>query len=594
MSHWRAAVARVFAGDPRSGPITFLGSAFLVGPKQLLTCRHVVDFERTEALFVSGPAWTGPQRITKFELHESRDVAILTVSDDLDRLVSPLEPWIQTSGDHPRDSMITLGGFSTPAGSIETPQLNLRSYDGLLDTWTLHTHISKGLSGGPALIDGRVVGVTQAREAEGAKTYIIPIVAIRAFLNRNEIWVAEVSTSSLLHQATPPPSDFVGREVIIDELIGTLTGSAAGRKTLALKGLGGVGKTTIARALCWDKRIITAFPDGILWTTLGQSADVLSNLHDLLLPLQTVTTHYETTTKASSQLRSLLAAKQCLLVIDDAWTFEDLKPFLVIGPLGGILLTTRDKYIALQADAKLFEIDVLSPETSRAYLRSRLEEHLSELPSTDQIDTLAGLLEYLPLALEIASIHLRDGMELSLLLDELSTEIGRLRALALTSDTETNNSEAGELNSAPTINSLITFVRALWPAALAIDAIREAFAHIELPDIAARAFLETGLELAREIHDHEPVTQALARTSSYADEYDPSPLLSVSPILSGMPGVVLRESQKRKCVSVKLREVWQAREPNRVPRDSSRSIVQTSKEKMQDLKDGELACTRFG
>ena len=434
MTNWRAAVIRVFAGNPRDADTRFLGSAFLVAPRRLLTCRHVVDIEDKRALFVSGPAWTGPQKVSQHQFDDSRDVALLSVPDDLDLLTSPLQLWTRPPGVDLRHYAITLGGYSTSAGPLETPQVTLRSYDGSLDTWVLHTHISKGLSGGPATIDGRVVGITQAREVDGGKTYIIPIAATKTFLSRNGIYLIDVASLTHLHQAPRPPTDFVGREEVISKLTEDLTASTAGRKTLALKGLGGVGKTTVARALCWEERIVTAFPDGILWTTLGESPDALANLHELLLPLQTVTTQYETAAKASAQLKSLLANKQCLLVVDDAWKFEDLEPFLVVGHLGAILLTTRDSIIARNADATVIELDVLSPETSRAYLRSRLTEHLSDIPSADQLDHLAALLQYLPLALEIASIHLRDGMEFTLLLNELSSEIGRLRALEITTD----------------------------------------------------------------------------------------------------------------------------------------------------------------
>ena len=36
--------------------------------------------------------------------------------------------------------------------------------------------------------------------------------------------------------------------------------------------MGGIGKTVMARALCDDPKVQLAFPDGILWATLGKEA----------------------------------------------------------------------------------------------------------------------------------------------------------------------------------------------------------------------------------------------------------------------------------------------------------------------------------
>src|SRR5262245_20141150 len=111
MRVWRAAVARVFAGDPRDAAAEFRGTAFLVGPKQLLSCRHVVDIDAT--LFVSGPPWTGTQKIIRRNFHDSRDIAVLAVANDLDRVASSLMPWVEDSGVDISDLTITLGGYST-------------------------------------------------------------------------------------------------------------------------------------------------------------------------------------------------------------------------------------------------------------------------------------------------------------------------------------------------------------------------------------------------------------------------------------------------------------------------------------------------
>src|SRR5207248_1636898 len=56
--------------------------------------------------------------------------------------------------------------------------------------------------------------------------------------------------------------------------------------TAALRGAGGYGKTTMARALCHDERIQQAFDDGILWVTLGESpGNLVGKVEDLIYML---------------------------------------------------------------------------------------------------------------------------------------------------------------------------------------------------------------------------------------------------------------------------------------------------------------------
>ncbi|MBA3533734.1 MAG: hypothetical protein H0T73_17595, partial [Ardenticatenales bacterium] len=76
---------------------------------------------------------------------------------------------------------------------------------------------------------------------------------------------------------------FVERPMEYQTLRASLLGhkpSEAVAITTALRGAGGYGKTTLARALAHDPEVRAAFPDGILWVTLGE------NPVDLRLPMQ--------------------------------------------------------------------------------------------------------------------------------------------------------------------------------------------------------------------------------------------------------------------------------------------------------------------
>jgi predicted ATPase len=83
--------------------------------------------------------------------------------------------------------------------------------------------------------------------------------------------------------------------------------------------MGGVGKTTLAIALCHDEQVIEAFPDGILWATLGPQADVLSAQAVWGEVLGVDLTTLPDAQARAARLRSLLHRKCCLIVIDDVW-----------------------------------------------------------------------------------------------------------------------------------------------------------------------------------------------------------------------------------------------------------------------------------
>ncbi len=145
--------------------------------------------------------------------------------------------------------------------------------------------------------------------------------------------------------APEPPLDFVQRPAEFNALKGLLLdakGDSVAAITAALRGAGGYGKTTMAKALAHDADIQDAYFDGILWAELGEKPErLLSILSDLITLLAGERPALETINAAAAKLGEALGDRRVLMVIDDAWREQDLRPFLRGGPNTVRLVTTR-------------------------------------------------------------------------------------------------------------------------------------------------------------------------------------------------------------------------------------------------------------
>ena len=153
--------------------------------------------------------------------------------------------------------------------------------------------------------------------------------------------------------APEPPADFVQRPHEFGALKAKLLNPRgdAVAITAALRGAGGYGKTTLAKALAHDPDIGDAYFDGILWVELGEKpADLLSILSDLIETMTGERPGLENLNAAAAKLGEALGDRRILLIIDDAWREQDLRPFSHGGRNTTRLVTTRrDDILPLNA-----------------------------------------------------------------------------------------------------------------------------------------------------------------------------------------------------------------------------------------------------
>ncbi len=220
----------------------------------------------------------------------------------------------------------------------------------------------------------------------------------------------ESSRAPVIDPTVPIPSSvspLVGRDALLDQIKRLLTTQQT-NGVVALYGLPGVGKTTLAAHLALDQPIRAHFGDGVLWAGLGPRSGVTSHLlrwQHLLGLEQSATDPLDDLSAQAEPLRQALGERRLLIVLDDAWELEAALACVVGGPHCGYLLTTRFPEIALRfALQQTIHVPELSLQEGTDLLM-RLSPALQEVERT-QVQGLVQAVGGLPLALVLMGIYL--------------------------------------------------------------------------------------------------------------------------------------------------------------------------------------------
>jgi tetratricopeptide (TPR) repeat protein len=222
---------------------------------------------------------------------------------------------------------------------------------------------------------------------------------------------ATYQRTSVSTNAPPRPPHFLERPEVLNHLRAAVTSDETDRRIgiTAIQGMGGIGKTVMAAALCRDDVVQNAYPDGIVWITVGQTpGSLLTRLRYLLESLgETVGSNDDQETMVG-KLRTVLPQKAALIVLDDVWDVEAMQPFIVEGaPAARLLFTTRDASLVTALGADEFPVNVLSAKQSRQLLSEWTGMAPPDLPV--EADEVAHHCGNLPLALALCGALVRDG-----------------------------------------------------------------------------------------------------------------------------------------------------------------------------------------
>ncbi|XP_074307320.1 putative disease resistance protein RGA1 [Silene latifolia] len=165
-------------------------------------------------------------------------------------------------------------------------------------------------------------------------------------------------------------STVVGRDEAKKQVMRSLlsVGDASCLSVLPIVGIGGIGKTTLAKLVYDD--ISNEF-DLKIWGCVSDQFNLLKLLEDIIKDAGGVNTSNNTLGQLVNKLKDLLSGRKYMLVLDDVWVddvaiWEELKSLLEVGKPGSVvLITTRSRQVAsITQTMEEFDLDRLSDETS--------------------------------------------------------------------------------------------------------------------------------------------------------------------------------------------------------------------------------------
>ncbi|MER6574273.1 BTAD domain-containing putative transcriptional regulator [Nonomuraea sp. NPDC001023] len=228
--------------------------------------------------------------------------------------------------------------------------------------------------------------------------------------------------------------DFTGRKEVAVRVHTLLSAqsSAEGVPVVALCGIGGVGKTTLAVHVAHAADDL--FPDGQLYADLrGHSDEVTAPesalggfLRALGIPPDVIP---DGLAERSALYRSLLSDRRILVLLDNARDADQVSPLLPGSPGCATIVTSRAKLADLPA-ARLIDLDVMEPDEALSLFASVAGPERVAAEHGAAMDVVAAC-GFLPLAVRIVAARLaaRPSWTVASLVPRLADEQRRLDEL---------------------------------------------------------------------------------------------------------------------------------------------------------------------
>ncbi|GLY86484.1 AfsR/SARP family transcriptional regulator [Actinoallomurus iriomotensis] len=242
-------------------------------------------------------------------------------------------------------------------------------------------------------------------------------------------------------------ADFTGRAAIVGELTGVLAeADRTAMPVVTVAGIGGIGKTTLAVHV--GHAVRPQYPDGQLFAELrgagpdpaGPEAVLGAFLRALGTPDKDVPAGLE---ERSALLRSRLADRRMLVLLDDARDADQVRPLLPGSPGCAVIVTSRSRLAGVPA-ARTVDLDgLVTDEAITLFGRIAGEQRVED--EREIAAEVAAACGHLPLAVRIVGSRLasRRSWSMATIAERLTDERRRLDEMRVGNHTVSATFELG-------------------------------------------------------------------------------------------------------------------------------------------------------
>lgn len=170
--------------------------------------------------------------------------------------------------------------------------------------------------------------------------------------------------------------DVVGFDDDLNNLVEFLLKEGEGNRVASIWGMGGLGKTTLAKMVYNHNKVKQHF-DSCVWVFISQQCQSRNIWEVILFRLLSPSAEERDEIRKLlndeiiEKLHQVQREKRCLVILDDIWTTNDWKKICEAFPVKNtgskILLTSRNRDVALQADPRGLHLELKSLNEEKSW-----------------------------------------------------------------------------------------------------------------------------------------------------------------------------------------------------------------------------------